>query len=143
MRGEVYAAAEGAGAYHVSATGERRALHVSTYRGGPLRVVASRSHASPELAQLLDALPGHRIVSIGSSLKICLVAAGEADFYPRHGPTSEWDTAAAQCVLEQAGGQLTDFGLQPLRYNKESLLNVPFLAFGAGERPWQAALENG
>lgn len=116
---------------------------MSTYRGGPLRVVASRSHASPELAQLLDALPGHQIVSIGSSLKICLVAAGEADFYPRHGPTSEWDTAAAQCVLEQAGGQLTDFRLQPLRYNKESLLNVPFLAFGAGERPWQAALQNG
>jgi 3'(2'), 5'-bisphosphate nucleotidase len=141
VRGEVYAAAEGAGAYHLSATGQRSALQVSTYHGGPLRVVASRSHGSPELAQLLDALPGHRIVSIGSSLKICLVAAGEADFYPRHGPTSEWDTAAAQCVLEQAGGQLTDFALQPLRYNKESLLNVPFLAFGAGERPWQAAIE--
>ncbi|HEY0675112.1 MAG TPA: 3'(2'),5'-bisphosphate nucleotidase CysQ [Immundisolibacter sp.] len=140
VRGEVYAAAEGVGAYQLAADGQRRQLRVSTYQGGPLRVVASRSHASPELAQLLDALPGHRIVSIGSSLKICLVAAGEADFYPRHGPTSEWDTAAAQCVLEQAGGQLTDFELRPLRYNKESLLNVPFLAFGAGQRPWQAAL---
>jgi hypothetical protein len=94
----------------------------------------------PAMQEWLDALPGHEIVSIGSSLKICLVAAGEADFYPRHGPTSEWDTAAAQCVLEQAGGQLTDFALRPLRYNKESILNVPFLAFGAGERPWQAAL---
>jgi 3'(2'), 5'-bisphosphate nucleotidase len=140
VRGEVYAAAEGVGAYHLAVDGARRELHVSTYRGGLLRVVASRSHASPELAQLLDALPGHQIVSIGSSLKICLVAAGEADFYPRHGPTSEWDTAAAQCVLEQAGGQLTDFGLERLAYNKESLLNVPFLAFGAGERPWQAVL---
>ena len=139
VRGEVYAAAEGVGAFHLAA-GERRALRVADYRGGPLRVVASRSHGSPELAQLLAALPGHAIVSIGSSLKICLVAAGEADFYPRHGPTSEWDTAAAQCVLEQAGGRLTDFDLRPLRYNKESILNVPFLAFGAGERPWQAAL---
>jgi 3'(2'), 5'-bisphosphate nucleotidase len=143
VRGEVYAAAEGAGAFHLSATGERRALHVAEYRGGPLRVVASRSHGSPELSKLLDALPGHAIVSIGSSLKICLVAAGEADFYPRHGPTSEWDTAAAQCVLEHAGGQLTDFALQPLRYNKESILNLPFVAFGAGERPWLAPLRAG
>ena len=140
VRGEVYAAAEGVGAYHLAADGVRRELRVADYQGGPLRVVASRSHGSPELAQLLAALPGHQIVSIGSSLKICLVAAGEADFYPRHGPTSEWDTAAAQCVLEQAGGQLTDFALRPLRYNKESNLNAPFLAFGAGERPWQAAL---
>ena len=143
VRGEVYAAAAGAGAFHLSASGARRPLQVATYRGGPLRVVASRSHGSPQLAQLLAALPGHRIVSIGSSLKICLVAAGEADFYPRHGPTSEWDTAAAQCVLEQAGGQLTDFELRPLRYNKESLLNPPFLAFGAGERPWLAPLRAG
>ncbi|MDD3650839.1 3'(2'),5'-bisphosphate nucleotidase CysQ [Immundisolibacter sp.] len=143
VRGEVYAAAAGAGALHLSASGARRTLQVATYRGGPLRVVASRSHGGPQLAKLLEALPGHRIVSIGSSLKICLVAAGEADFYPRHGPTCEWDTAAAQCVLEQAGGQLTDFDLRPLKYNKESLLNPPFLAFGAGERPWLAPLQAG
>lgn len=143
VRGEVYAAAEGVGAFHIAGDGARRALRVSRYDGGPLRVVASRSHASPELATLLQALPGHLIVPIGSSLKICLVAAGEADFYPRHGPTSEWDTAAAQCVLEQAGGKLTDFTLQPLRYNKESLLNAPFVAFGAGQRPWQGALQGG
>ncbi len=141
VRGEVYAAAQGAGACHIAADGSQRRLQVSRYDGGPLRVVASRSHASPELAAVLATLPGHLIVPIGSSLKICLVAAGEADFYPRHGPTSEWDTAAAQCVLEQAGGELTDFALQPLRYNKASLLNVPFVAFGAGQRPWQAALQ--
>jgi 3'(2'), 5'-bisphosphate nucleotidase len=141
VRSEVYAAARGAGAFHVAADGARRALRVSHYAGGPLRVVASRSHASAQLSELLDAFPECRIVSIGSSLKICLVAAGEADLYPRHGPTSEWDTAAAQCVLEQAGGQLTDFQLRPLPYNKASLLNEPFVAFGAGERPWQELLQ--
>ena len=141
VRSEVYAAARGAGAFHVAADGARRALRVSRYTGGPLRVVASRSHASAQLSELLDAFPECRIVSIGSSLKICLVAAGEADLYPRHGPTSEWDTAAAQCVLEQAGGQLTDFQLRPLPYNKASLLNEPFVAFGAGERPWQELLQ--
>ena len=142
VRAEVYAGARGEGALHEAADGTRRPLRVSHYAGGPLRVVASRSHASAQLGELLDALPGRQIVSIGSSLKICLVAAGEADVYPRHGPTSEWDTAAAQCVLEQAGGQLTDFQLQPLPYNKASLLNAPFVAFGAGARPWQGVLRS-
>ena len=77
------------------------------------------------------------MVSIGSSLKICLVAEGKADIYPRFGPTSEWDTAAAQCVVEQAGGILTDTQLQPLRYNtKESLLNPYFLVIGDTNKDW-------
>jgi 3'(2'), 5'-bisphosphate nucleotidase len=81
------------------------------------------------------------MVGMGSSLKLCLVAEGAADVYPRLGPTSEWDTAAAQCVVEQAGGFVTDTQMRPLRYNcKESLLNPFFLVFGDDSRNWSAYL---
>jgi 3'(2'), 5'-bisphosphate nucleotidase len=79
---------------------------------------------------------------MGSSLKICLVAEGRADLYPRLGLTSEWDTAAAQCVLEEAGGKLIDMAGKPFCYNeKESLLNPHFFAIGAGEHNWQQYLD--
>jgi 3'(2'), 5'-bisphosphate nucleotidase len=78
---------------------------------------------------------------LGSSLKLCLVAEGVADIYPRLGPTSEWDTAAAQCVVEQAGGFVTGTDMQPLRYNtKDSLLNPFFLVFGDDSRDWSEYL---
>jgi 3'(2'), 5'-bisphosphate nucleotidase len=81
------------------------------------------------------------MVGMGSSLKLCLVAEGAADVYPRLGPTSEWDTAAAQCVVEQAGGFVTDTEMRPLRYNtKESLLNPFFLVFGDEGRDWSGYL---
>ena len=74
---------------------------------------------------------------MGSSLKLCLVAEGVADLYPRLGPTSEWDTAAAQCVVEQAGGQVTDTGFEPLRYNaSDDILNPHFLVFGDPQAAW-------
>ena len=76
---------------------------------------------------------------MGSALKFCLVAEGSADFYPRLGPTSEWDTAAAQAVLEVAGGAVTTLDGQPLRYNRrDTLLNPFFLAFGDPSRHWAA-----
>ena len=101
-------------------------------------VAGSRSHAGDTLQKFLEKLEVEvELVSIGSSLKSCLVAEGKADIYPRFGPTSEWDTAAAQCVVEQAGGQLTDLQLQSLRYNtKESLLNPHFLVFGDASVDW-------
>ena len=78
---------------------------------------------------------------MGSSLKICLVADGQADIYPRLGPTSEWDTAAAQAILESAGGVMMDLFGRPLRYNtKEDLLNPHFLAFGDRGRDWLRAV---
>ena len=87
--------------------------------------------------QLMNRLGDHEIVSMGSSLKLCLVAEGKADIYPRLGPTSEWDTAAAQAVVEAAGGKVTDTQLEPLRYNtKESLLNPFFLVFGDHNEDW-------
>ncbi len=98
-----------------------------------LRVVGSRSHNSPEtdafVNQLKEAGKEIEFISSGSSLKICLVAEGKADVYPRFGPTMEWDTAAGQAVLEIAGGKLTETSfLKQLSYNKENLLNPFFIA---------------
>lgn len=95
-------------------------------------VVASRSHLSPETEEYIDhlkALHGDiSITSAGSSLKLCLVAEGKADVYPRFAPTMEWDTAAGQAIVEQAGGKvLTVEHERPLTYNKENLLNPWFL----------------
>jgi 3'(2'), 5'-bisphosphate nucleotidase len=96
----------------------------------PIRVVGSRSHASPQTAAYLLRLGPHVMNGIGSSLKFCLVAEGKADLYPRFGPTSEWDTAAGQALLEAAGGHVTRLDGHRLRYNcRESLINGDFLAF--------------
>lgn len=105
----------------------------------PPRVVASRSHRSKEVDAYLASLGEHEIVSMGSSLKMCLVAEGKADVCPRLGPTSEWDTAAAHAVLLAAGGQLMDATTgKPLKYNqKETLLNPWFIAYGDQEVDWQ------
>jgi len=107
-----------------------------------LKVVASRSHRAPELDGLLDRIRSQfsdlELVSMGSSLKICLVASGEADLYPRLGPTCEWDTAAAHAVLLAAGGSLVDPQFNELRYNsKAELLNPYFTAMADSDFPWQ------
>ena len=96
----------------------------------PLRVVGSRSHASAETTRYLARLEPHVMTGIGSSLKFCLVASGQAELYPRFGPTSEWDTAAGQALLEAAGGHVTRLDGHRLRYNcRESVINGDFLAF--------------
>lgn len=96
----------------------------------PVRIVGSRSHGSPEFEAFLAQYDNPEIKSMGSSLKICLIAEGAADIYPRLGPTSEWDTAAAHAVLLGAGGTIVDADTeQPLGYNqKESVLNPHFIA---------------
>jgi 3'(2'), 5'-bisphosphate nucleotidase len=93
-----------------------------------LRVVQSRSHPSDELETFIQRLPATQSILRGSSLKFCAVAAGEADLYPRLGPTWEWDTAAGHAVVLAAGGVVLDLDGNPLCYNKETLLNGPFLA---------------
>ncbi len=113
--------------------------------GQPLRVVASRRHGTESLQQMLDAVSQTFAdidkVNMGSSLKICALAEGKADWYPRLAPTSEWDTAAAQVILEQAGGKLVDAEFNPLRYNtRQSLLNPFFHAFADCRYDWQALL---
>lgn len=105
-------------------------------------VAGSRSHAASRLGRFLENIGPHKHISMGSALKSCLVAEGVADLYVRLGPTSEWDTAAAQCVVEEAGGQITDTQMQPLRYNtKDSLLNPHFFVFGAESRDWSQFLD--
>jgi len=116
-------------------------MHVTAQTCSPVRVVGSRSHAGESLQRFLNNLGEHELVSMGSSLKICLVAEGKADIYPRLGPTSEWDTAAAQAVVEAAGGRVTDTDMQVLKYNtKDSLLNPHFLVFGDISEDWSRFL---
>lgn len=95
-----------------------------------LTAVASRSHRTPETDALLAEYPVKEFRSIGSSLKFCLVAAGEADFYPRVGTTMEWDTAAGHAVLLAAGGSVTGLEGEPFRYGKPGFKNGNFLARG-------------
>lgn len=141
VTGVSYLACDGQGAFKQEAGGERRVIRARKLGTGPLMVVGSRSHRGDSLNAFLDKLGDHEMVGMGSSLKLCLVAEGIADIYPRLGPTSEWDTAAAQCVVEQAGGFVTDTAMQPLRYNtRDSLLNPFFFVFGDDSRDWSAYL---
>ena len=123
-----------------------RPITVAAMAGQKIRVVASRRHRGERLEEMLatidKALGIGEVVSIGSSLKMCLVAEGAADIYPRLAPTSEWDTAAAQAILSAAGGgEIVDLDFTPLRYNqKESLLNPEFIALGDRAYAWQALL---
>jgi len=110
-----------------------------------LRVVASRRHGGAALQTLLARLREKcrqvDLVNMGSSLKICLLAEGRADFYPRLAPTSEWDTAAAHAILRAAGGQIYCTNFETLRYNqKESLLNPSFLAVADRHAAWPQLL---
>jgi 3'(2'), 5'-bisphosphate nucleotidase len=110
--------------------------------GQPPRVAGSRSHGGVQ-GDVLRRLVGsdYQLVPLGSSLKFCLIARGAADLYLRLGLTSEWDTAAAQCVLEEAGGAVLDLAGRPFRYNRgESLLNPEFVAVGDGTIDWAARL---
>ncbi len=140
VSGVTYSACDGAGAFRQSAGESPQTIRVADYAGGRARVVASRSHAGAELEHFLAQLAAregdYATVAMGSSLKLCLVADGSADVYPRLGPTSEWDTAAAQCVVEVAGGRVVDMKNRPLVYNKESILNPWFMACGGGDYNW-------
>jgi 3'(2'), 5'-bisphosphate nucleotidase len=98
-----------------------------------LTVVASRSHRSPETDAWLAQVQVAELVSVGSSLKFCLVAAGEADLYPRLGPTMEWDTAAGHAVLTAAGGEVVNLDGSPFRYGKPDFRNPFFIATGRRE----------
>jgi 3'(2'), 5'-bisphosphate nucleotidase len=132
----LYVGARGLGAWKEEQSARTPINTVNVAAGQTrLRVVASRRHGGVELeawlARLRQRFPELDLVSMGSSLKICLVAEGRADIYPRFAPTSEWDTAAAQGVLEAAGGVLTDTAFEPYRYNrKDELLNPHFFALG-------------
>lgn len=133
----------GGGAFRADNGGQGRPIRVRAPSHAPIRVAGSRSHRGSSLDRVLDRLGAHSIVSMGSSLKFCLVAEGEADFYPRLGPTSEWDTAAAQAVVEAAGGAVLDLEGRPLRYNTgPEVLNPYFIARGDPARDWLALVHD-
>ena len=127
----------GHGAFRRDASGEhplraRRPAHA------PLRVAASRSHLDPRTAAMMARVGDVETVGLGSSLKFCRLAEGAMDVYPRFGPTSEWDTAAGQAILEAAGGAVLDPAGRPFRYNqRDTLLNGDFIALGDPSLPWR------
>jgi len=136
MVGVCYSACRGGGAFKQKSECRPDPIKARTYSGGKPIVVTSRSHAGPETEAYLSSLGEHDTVTMGSSLKFCLVASGTADVYPRLGPTMEWDTAAAQCIVEEAGGRVITGRGQPLAYNKTDLRNPWFIACGGGDADW-------
>ncbi|MTI14073.1 3'(2'),5'-bisphosphate nucleotidase CysQ [Sansalvadorimonas verongulae] len=134
------------GAWRQKEGGEVVAIQTrSCAPAGLLNVAVSRHHGRDRLTDLIDRFEQRfsevHLTVAGSSLKICLVAEGSLDIYPRRGPTSEWDTAAGQAIVEGAGGMLLNGDLQPLRYNnKESLINPDFYVLGDPAAEWEALL---
>lgn len=125
--GVCYHAARGVGAFVQRGKNVARQIKVKHHVAGTtIKVVASRSHSDARTEALLEHIGDHESVSMGSSLKFCLVAEGEAHLYPRLGPTMEWDTAAAHAVVNEAGGTVCDFAGQELHYNKADLHNPEF-----------------
>jgi 3'(2'), 5'-bisphosphate nucleotidase len=141
VTGVLYFGAKGQGSWKEK-NGERTHLACKPLSfDRSIRIVGSRRHGAEALEALLETITpkfqGAELVSMGSSLKICALAEGTADWYPRLALTSEWDTAAAHAVLSNAGGKIMDATLQPLRYNtKESLLNPFFHAVGDSNFCW-------
>jgi 3'(2'), 5'-bisphosphate nucleotidase len=140
--GRLFATTEGARAVEAAVPAAARVSGLSALRPEPIRTrepdpgrltaVASRSHRSPNLERFLEKLPVNEQKSIGSSLKFCLVARGEADLYPRFGPTNEWDTAAGHAIVTAAGGVVTALDGAPLTYGKTGARfgNPDFVAWG-------------
>lgn len=131
--GTYYYACRNEGAYKREGTQQPQQLKVRNWQDGKVILACGRSRCGVILQQLMQRLPEYEVITLGSALKSCLVAEGKADLYARFGPTSEWDTAAAQILLEEAGGSITDLSLMPLRYNcQEGVLNPHFIACGQG-----------
>ena len=113
-------------------------LRVRVPATAPLRVAASRSHRDERTEAFMAKMGDVEPIGVGSSLKFCMLAEGAIDVYPRFAPTSEWDTGAAQCVLEAAGGAVIDPRGRPLAYNqRDTILNGDFIALGDTSLPWK------
>jgi 3'(2'), 5'-bisphosphate nucleotidase len=128
--GRMFAGARGQGAFELDANGQRRPIHCRPLPAEGLTVLASRSHGDG--AALDHWLAGQRVAAVktaGSSLKLCLLAAGEADAYPRFGRTMEWDIGAGHGVLAAAGGSVQTLQGEPLRYGKQGFENPHFVAW--------------
>ena len=127
---ELFYAAKGLGAWKQDRQGPKAIKVANQVQGQPVRVTGSRSHGGEALGKWMARLPAqHTFLAAGSSLKFCRIAEGQADIYPRLGPTSQWDTAAGHCILEMAGGSVTDLHGEPLSYGLDRpVLNPEFIA---------------
>lgn len=124
VTGELYYAARGMGAYAEKTEGAVQKLSVSDHTDhSALRVVMSNSHGCAQMDELIQKYQLTNFVKIGSSLKGCMVASGEADVYYRFNPTMEWDTAAMQCIAEEAGAIFRQMDGTPMLYNREDSRN--------------------
>ena len=137
VTGLLWHGAAGQGAFRRDGDAESR-IACRRPATSPLRVAASRSHRDARTEAFLQRLGETEPLAQGSSLKFCRIAEGAMDVYPRFGPTSEWDTAAGQAIVEAAGGLVVDPRGRPLRYNqRDTLLNGDFLAIGDTGLPWR------
>jgi len=143
VQNKTYIGCEGRGA-ELRDDGKVTPINVSATSNAPVRIIGSRSHRGTSLDAFLAKLGDHEMIAMGSSLKFCTVAEGNADIYPRLGLTSEWDTAAAQAVVEQAGGKVLELDGKPLSYNKKAdILNPWFVVTGPSDHDWLALLADG
>ena len=134
---ELHYGIRGVGAY-ICDGASRVPISARRPASAPLKVAASRSHMDARSAAAIGRMGEVSLLGMGSSLKFCRMAEARLDVYPRFAPTSEWDTAAGQCVLEAAGGVVMTLDGKPLSYNsKDSLLNPDFLALGDPDLPWK------
>jgi 3'(2'), 5'-bisphosphate nucleotidase len=138
---KTYTGCEGDGSAIRIGDAQPEAISVAARTASPVRVVGSRSHRGSSLDDFFARVGEVEMLPMGSSLKFCVVAEGGADIYPRLGLTSEWDTAAAQAVVEQAGGAVLELDGKELRYNaKADILNPYFLVQGPVDRDWLGLL---
>lgn len=150
VTGITYTGLKGEGATKITPQSSEK-IHIRTIAEaraqGGVEVMVSRVYGADKVVAMLDRMSDQlgpiTTKSMGSSLKICLIAEGAADLYPRLAPTCEWDTAAAQAVVEAAGGSLLNDQFQPLRYNqKDSLLNPHFYVIGDTQFDWKSQLKD-
>lgn len=137
-----YFAYKGQGAFREDQDGTITKLHTKAISADPIKIVISRNIGIDVIQPFLQHVDNHEVIYFGGSLKLCLIAEGGADLYPRLGPNCEWDTAAGQCIVEEAGGKVVDLNFQPIKYNtKESLMNPYFMVIADSNYPWQNYLQ--
>jgi 3'(2'), 5'-bisphosphate nucleotidase len=141
VTGIAYSASLNNGAYKHKSDKESVKISSKKTDANSITIAGSRSHGNTQQRSFIESLDDPEILAIGSSLKFCLVAEGIADIYPRFGPTSEWDSGAAQCIVEESGAIVVDTDFNTLRYNtKESLLNPSFLVIADNNFNWSQYL---
>lgn len=132
----LYYACQHGHAYKKVADEKNQIINVSDPACKTLRICSNQKNHSTAMKNFFSKCDNYQLVTRGSSIKSCLIAEGSADIYPRFGPTCEWDTAAAQCIVEQAGGAITTLKQKPLLYNKPDLLNPAFIVVGEKTKNW-------